>query len=77
MLLQCRYTAGDHVAMYAQNDEALVDKIGELLEVDLNQIFSLVNKDGERNNMIMQFTIKPVQLRSRAICISKPKPICI
>ena len=49
MSLLCRYTAGDHVAMYAENDAALVTRIGELLEVDLDQIFSLVNKDGEHN----------------------------
>lgn len=44
---RCRYTAGDHVAIYPENDVALVERIGELLEVDLDQIFSLVNKDGE------------------------------
>ena len=49
MLLLCRYTAGDHVAIYPENDITLVERIGELLKVDLNQIFSLVNKDGEYN----------------------------
>ena len=48
ILLLCRYTAGDHVAIYPENDVALVERIGELLEVDLDQIFSLVNKDGEQ-----------------------------
>ena len=46
-------------------------RIGELLEVDLNQIFSLVNKDSEQNNMIMQFTNEPVQLIFRTISNSK------
>ena len=41
-----RYTAGDHVAMYPENDADLVERIGELLEVNLDQVFSLVNKDG-------------------------------
>ena len=49
MLLLCRYTAGDHVAIYPENDITLVERIGELLEADLDQIFSLVNKDGEYN----------------------------
>jgi len=34
--------------MYPENDITLVEKIGELLEVDLDQVFSLVNKDGEQ-----------------------------
>lgn len=41
-----RYDAGDHVAVYPVNDSTLVDKIGQLLGVDLDAIFSLVNIDG-------------------------------
>ena len=31
-----RYEAGDHVAIYPQNDAALVDRIGHLLSVDMD-----------------------------------------
>ena len=41
-----RYDAGDHVAIYPANDAVLVDKIGSLLNIDLDSIFSLVNLDG-------------------------------
>ncbi|XP_046840144.1 NADPH--cytochrome P450 reductase-like [Xenia sp. Carnegie-2017] len=44
-----RYDAGDHVAVYPINDEELVLKIGEILNVDLDVVFSLVNKDEESN----------------------------
>ena len=46
VILHCRYTAGDHIAIYPENDVELVDRIVELLEVNLDQVFSLVNKDG-------------------------------
>ena len=46
VILHCRYTAGDHIAIYPENDVELVDRIAELLEVNLDQVFSLVNKDG-------------------------------
>lgn len=41
-----RYDAGDHIAVYPKNETALVNKIGELLGVDLDTVFSLVNLDG-------------------------------
>lgn len=41
-----RYDAGDHVAVYPVNDSSLVNKIGELLNLDLDSVFSLVNMDG-------------------------------
>lgn len=41
-----RYEAGDHVAVYPQNDSTIVDRIGTLLEVDLDTVFSLVNIEG-------------------------------
>ena len=41
-----KYTAGDHVALLPENSPQLVEKIAELLDVDLETIFSLVNKDG-------------------------------
>ncbi|XP_055327531.1 NADPH--cytochrome P450 reductase-like [Paramacrobiotus metropolitanus] len=40
-----RYDAGDHVAVYPANEKALVDKLGEVLNVDLDSIFTLVNLD--------------------------------
>jgi sulfite reductase alpha subunit-like flavoprotein len=45
--LHCRYEAGDHVAVYPSNDEVLVKRMGELLNVDLDEVISLVNVDGE------------------------------
>jgi NADPH-ferrihemoprotein reductase len=42
-----RYDAGDHVAIYPTNDPELVEKIGQILNVDLDIVFSLVNKDGK------------------------------
>merc|ERR1719297_426277 len=40
-----RYDAGDHVAVYPINDTVLVDKIGNLLDINLDQVFTLINLD--------------------------------
>ncbi|XP_054166499.1 NADPH--cytochrome P450 reductase-like [Oppia nitens] len=40
-----RYEAGDHVAVYPKNDTSLVNKIGELLDINLDTIISLKNMD--------------------------------
>lgn len=40
-----RYEAGDHVAVYPTNNPELVEKIGKLLNVDLDTVFSLNNLD--------------------------------
>ncbi|CAG2174762.1 unnamed protein product, partial [Oppiella nova] len=40
-----RYEAGDHVAVYPKNDTNLVERIGQLLEMDLNKVFALKNLD--------------------------------
>lgn len=40
------YVAGDHLAIFPSNDPQLVERIGELLDVDLNTVFSLTNIDG-------------------------------
>lgn len=44
-----RYESGDHVAVYPINDTAMVNKIGELLAVDLDTVISLNNLDEESN----------------------------
>ncbi|XP_064208443.1 NADPH--cytochrome P450 reductase isoform X1 [Anguilla rostrata] len=44
-----RYDSGDHVAVYPINDAAIVNKIGELLGVDLDTAISLNNLDEESN----------------------------
>jgi len=36
-----RYEAGDHVAIYPTNDVQLVNKIGQLLEIDLDTVFTM------------------------------------
>jgi len=40
-----RYDAGDHVAVYPLNDTILVNKIGSLLDINLDQVFTLTNLD--------------------------------
>ena len=38
-----RYEAGDHVAIYPSNESEIVDRIGQLLSVDLDSVFTLIN----------------------------------
>ena len=47
-----RYDAGDHVAIYPKNDSKLVERIGELLDIDLETVFSLraLDEDATRKN---------------------------
>jgi NADPH-ferrihemoprotein reductase len=47
-----RYEAGDHVAVYPSNDPEIVNRIGELLNIDLDAVFSLVNleEDATKKN---------------------------
>ena len=40
------YMAGDHVAIFPTNDPALVERIGSLLNTDLDTVFTLTNVDG-------------------------------
>jgi len=40
-----RYEAGDHVAIYPQNDPEQVEAIGHILGVDLDEVFALQNVD--------------------------------
>lgn len=42
-----RYDTGDHLAVYPINNEELVKKIGELLNVDLDTVITLTNTDEE------------------------------
>ncbi|RXM33903.1 NADPH--cytochrome P450 reductase [Acipenser ruthenus] len=42
-----KYDSGDHVAVYPINDTTLVNKIGEILNVDLDTVISLNNLDGK------------------------------
>ena len=41
------YVAGDHVAIYPVNDPQQVERVGELLSVDLDTVFTLANVDSE------------------------------
>lgn len=47
-----RYDAGDHVAIYPKNDPALVNRIGELLNIDLDTVFTMraTDEDATRKN---------------------------
>lgn len=40
-----RYEAGDHVAVFPSNDQKLVDRFGQILEVDLDSVITLTNVD--------------------------------
>jgi len=40
-----RYDAGDHVAVYPVNNTDLVNLIGEKLEIDMDQVFTMTNVD--------------------------------
>ena len=42
-----RYEAGDHLAIYPTNDTEAVNSLGKILNVDLDEIFSLQNIDGK------------------------------
>ncbi|KAL1260133.1 hypothetical protein QQF64_007960 [Cirrhinus molitorella] len=44
-----RYESGDHVAVYPINDSVIVNRIGDLLGVDLDAVISLNNLDEESN----------------------------
>ncbi|XP_056905446.1 P450 (cytochrome) oxidoreductase b isoform X2 [Takifugu flavidus] len=44
-----RYESGDHVAVFPTNDSALVNKLGQVLGVDLDVVISLNNLDEESN----------------------------
>lgn len=45
-LCNFRYESGDHVAVFPTNDSALVNKLGQVLGVDLDVVISLNNLDG-------------------------------
>jgi len=40
------YVTGDHVAIFPVNNSQLVQRIGELLNANLDTVFSLTNVDG-------------------------------
>ncbi|XP_015598427.1 NADPH--cytochrome P450 reductase isoform X1 [Cephus cinctus] len=42
-----RYEAGDHLAVYPVNNSELVNKIGEVCQVDLDTVITLTNTDEE------------------------------
>uniref|UniRef100_A0A8C9Z5T8 NADPH--cytochrome P450 reductase n=1 Tax=Sander lucioperca TaxID=283035 RepID=A0A8C9Z5T8_SANLU len=44
-----RYESGDHVAVFPTNDSTLVNKLGQILGVDLDVVISLNNLDEESN----------------------------
>lgn len=46
LLCAFRYESGDHVAVFPTNDSALVNKLGQILGVDLDVVISLNNLDG-------------------------------
>lgn len=41
------YVAGDHMALFPSNEPKLVERFGELLDVDLDIVFSLKSTDGK------------------------------
>lgn len=49
-----RYESGDHVAVFPTNDSALVNKLGQVLGVDLDVVISLNNLDGILFNALIE-----------------------
>ena len=45
MVPRIRYDAGDHVAVYPTNNVDLVERIGQLLNLDLDTVFTMKNLD--------------------------------
>ena len=41
------YLAGDHVAVFPVNNPTLVERVGELLDTDLDTVITLTNVDGK------------------------------
>ena len=41
------YVTGDHVAIFPVNNAKSVERIGELLDTDLDTVFTLTNVDGK------------------------------
>lgn len=46
------FCTGDHLAVYPENDSALVIKLGKLLDADLDTIFTLTNTDGQSTLLV-------------------------
>nr|XP_029527132.1 NADPH--cytochrome P450 reductase-like isoform X1 [Oncorhynchus nerka] len=46
---QIRYDSGDHVAVYPINDVSIVNRIGQILDADLDTVISLNNLEKESN----------------------------
>jgi sulfite reductase alpha subunit-like flavoprotein len=44
--------SGDHLAVYPINNEELVNKLGELLGVNLDTIITLTNTDGTKTYLV-------------------------
>ncbi|KAK6625304.1 hypothetical protein RUM43_005598 [Polyplax serrata] len=42
-----RYDSGDHLAVYPVNNDELLEKLGKLLNYDLDRVFTLTNTDEE------------------------------
>ncbi|KAG1701342.1 NADPH--cytochrome P450 reductase [Nymphon striatum] len=51
-----RYETGDHLALFPENDSNLVNRLGELLNVDLDQLITLLNLDGLYDWYIFKLT---------------------
>lgn len=69
-----RYESGDHVAVFPTNDAALVNKLGQVLGVDLDIVISLNNLDGNMLNPLKGTLIFCVvaRLRLRDYAIACP-----
>jgi NADPH-ferrihemoprotein reductase len=68
-----RYDAGDHLAIYPVNDTALVEKLGEVLGVDLGISFTLTNVDGKGTFSSLPF---PLSLQYDLIKLCAPEINC-
>ncbi|KAL1428458.1 hypothetical protein MTO96_002832 [Rhipicephalus appendiculatus] len=55
-----RYDAGDHVAVYPMNDIAIVEKLGQMLKVDLDTIITLKNLDEDSSKKHPTHVLKEI-----------------
>ena len=47
------YVAGDHLAIFPTNDPLLVERVGELLDIDLGTVVTLTSTDGRLEPFLM------------------------
>ena len=60
------YVTGDHVAIFPTNSTTVIERIGELLEADLDTVFSLTNVDGTHISRMLHALYQCLSLLDQA-----------